>query len=446
MFRFRDRSARRRTSLTRRCLIESLEERIALSGTPPKVVDVEVSSTQWASAYVAYLESNGLGEGGYRIPVGSNAQTAALPWNNLDRIKIKFSDDVEIQAADLSLTGKNTTSFAFAGFFYDPQTCTATWTLNAPLVKDRLLIDLDANGIDPVTDLEGNVFDGEWTNNVSTFASGNGNAGGDFEFLLNVLPGDENSTGQVNYADYVAVRSQDGKSTTTAGYNFKYDIDGSGQINSTDWQFVLGKAGNTLPTGSPAGVTNDAPTTKGFGLTTISNAAIDVAISLRSGFADNESGANGLTYSISSNSAPSLFDSATINQSTGELVVNAASGVSGRATFTVSATDSGGVTTSSNVSVDVNYVNQPPIIQYPLAEYQGAHTWLISGTVVDDEDVTDLIVEFYGVFETRAAVYPDGRFEFAVILEDDPYGWEFAVTHDRHGLESNTVSVEIGLS
>jgi hypothetical protein len=55
-------------------------------------------------------------------------------------------------------------------------------------------------------------------------------------------------------------------------------------------------------------------------------------------------------------------------------------------------------------------------------------------------------VEFYGVFETRAAVYPDGRFEFAIILVDEPYGWEFAVTHDLQGLESNTVSVVIGFS
>jgi hypothetical protein len=153
-----------------------------------------------------------------------------------------------------------------------------------------------------------------------------------------------------------------------------------------------------------------------------------------------------LVYSIASNSAPSLFDSVSINSTSGELVVNAADGASGVAEITINATDSGGITTSSTATFNVNHVNQPPIILYPLAEYQGAHTWLISGTVVDDEDVTDLIVDFYGVFETRAAVYPDGRFEFAIILEDDPYGWEFAVTHDRQGLESNTVSMNIGFS
>jgi hypothetical protein len=392
------------------------------------------------------LESNSLGDGGYRIPVGSSAQTATLPWSNLDQIKIEFSEDVNVQAADLSLTGKNTTSYAFSGFFYDPQTRIATWTLAAPLAKDRLLIDLDANGIDPIADLQSNVLDGEWANNVSTYTSGNGNgsAGGDFEFLLNVLPAEVNSSAQVTNFDYVLTRSQEGKSTTSPGYNFKYDVNGSGLIDSSDWQFVLGKVGNVLPTGSPAGVSNDAPTTRRFDRVSVTNAAMDVAISLWNGFADNENGASGLSYSIRSNSAPSLFDSVSINHATGELIVNAASGASGRAKITVSATDAGGISTDSSISVDVDYVNQPPIILYPLAEALPAHTWLISGVVSDDDDVTDLIVEFYGVFETRAAVYPDGRFEFAIILDDDPYGWEFAVTHDLQGLESNTVSVIIG--
>ena len=186
------------------------------------------------------MESHAFGSSGYSVPVGSSAQTKALPWNNLDQIKIEFSEDVDVQAADLSLSGKNTTSYAFADFFYDPQLRLATWTLTAPLTKDRLMIDLDANGIDPVHDLEGNILDGEWTNNVSTYASGNGTAGGDFEFLLNSLPGDVNGTGQVTNLDYVLTRSQEGKSTTSTGYNPKYDVNGSGLIDATDWQYVLG--------------------------------------------------------------------------------------------------------------------------------------------------------------------------------------------------------------
>lgn len=447
MIRFLDRGARQRRPIKSRARrFEALEERIALSGTPT-IDGVVISSTQWTPAYISYLQEHSLGTDGYAIPVGSSAQTTALPWNNIDQIKITFSEDVNVQAADMSLTGKNATSHAFSDFFYDPQSKIATWTLAAPLAKDRLLIDLDANGIDPVKNLAGDILDGEWTNNADTFPSaGNGEAGGDFEFLVNVLPGEVNATTQVTSLDYALTRSQEGKSTTSTGYNFKYDVNGSGLIETSDWQFVLGKLGNVLPTGNPAGVSDDAPTAKDFSPVSITNPAIDVPISLWNVFADNESGASGLTYSVTNNSAPSLFDSISINQSTGQLTVNAASGVSGRASVTVTATDSAGISTSSSASVDVNYVNQPPLIYCEAPQYQSGYTWLISGIVADDGDVEDLIVVFYGVFATRAAVYPDGSFEFAIILEGNPYGEEFAVTHDRQGLESNTYMIIVGFS
>jgi hypothetical protein len=431
----------------RRWSIEPLEDRIALSGTSPKVVDVAVSSTEWAPAVFAFLAPSDPNEtpiGGYRIPTGSNAQTAALPWNNLDQIKIRFDVDVDVQAADLALTGKNTNSYVFESFFYDPQTKVATWTLAAPIGKDRLLLDLDANGIDPVTDLAGNVLDGEWANNSSTFASGNGTPGGDFEFLLNVLPGEVNNTTQVTSLDYVLTRNQGGKSTTSAGYNFKCDVNGSGLIDSTDWQFVQSKMGNTLPSGNPTGVGNDAPTNIAFIGESIATSA-SVAVSLWSNFADAESGASGLTYAISGNTAPGLFSSVSINQSTGQLTIASASGVSGRANISVTATDSGGVSTRSSIPIDVGYDNQPPIILFSTPSYQPGGTWHVYGTVSDDEDVTGSIVVFYGVFEARAAVYPDGTFAFDVILGDIPYDQEFAITVDRHGESSNEVEVPVGL-
>jgi len=455
-------SARRKIrSSPRTRTFESLEPRIALSGTPPTAVEVEVASTAWSSGFVSYLNSQGLGDDGYRIPVGSSAQTAPLPWNNLDQIRITFSEDVDVQAADLSLSGIDTTSFTFSEFFYDPQRFIATWTLAAPIAKDRLQIDLDASGIDPIRDLDGNILDGEWTNNVDTFASGDGSAGGDFEFLFNVLPGDVNASGQVTYLDYIYVRQQEGKSTVSPGYNAKYDVDGSGLIDATDWQDVLARAWQSLPTGNPAGVGNDAPTADQFDLVSITDDAVDVAISLLTGFADAEDGASGLTYTIKGVSETlmggsgsgggqgswSLFDSVGINQSTGALVVNAKAAVSGRAVITVSATDSGGISTDTTISVDVNYVNQPPLITEFLAEQYPGNSWIISGRVSDpDDDTVGWIVEFYGVFDTRAAVWPDGRFEFAVTLDPGVWGWESAVTWDPHGLQSNIPSVFVGLT
>ena len=55
---------------------------------PPAVAAVVVGSDQWSASFVSYLQSAGLGNGGYAIPVGSTSQLNTLPWNNLDQISI----------------------------------------------------------------------------------------------------------------------------------------------------------------------------------------------------------------------------------------------------------------------------------------------------------------------------------------------------------------------
>ncbi len=84
-----------------------------------------------------------------------------LPWDNLDQIRITFSEAVEVQEWDLSVSGVNTTAYEFSNFSYDSQTYTAVWTLADPIAKDKLLIDLGGDGLDPVEDLNANVLDGE---------------------------------------------------------------------------------------------------------------------------------------------------------------------------------------------------------------------------------------------------------------------------------------------
>jgi hypothetical protein len=431
----------------RRCSLELLEPRLALSAVAPTVSDVVVSSTQWSEGFLTYLESHSLGTGGYSIPVGSSAQSAPLPWENINQIKITFSQDVDVQAADMVLSGVNTTVYDCSGFFYDPQSHIATWTLSAPIAADKVMIDLDANGLAPVRNLNGDVLDGEWQNGTSSYTSGNGTAGGDFEFAFEVLPGDVNQSGLVTYLDYVYTRSLDGKSSSDAGYIALRDINGSGLINASDWQDVLGFAWDEIPTGNPAGTNNDAPTTLGLDSVNIDDDATDVAISLWDAFDDAESSASGLTYSIKSISEPSLFDSVSINQSTGELVLNAASQASGRSTLTISATDTGGLSIETTISVDVDYEDQPPCISEYVASLAGANTWVISGRVSDpDDDTTGWTVNFDGVFDTRAAVWPDGRFEFAVIVDPNDWGWEHCITYDPHGLASNVPGVFIGVT
>jgi hypothetical protein len=418
-----------------------------LSAGPPKVVNVEVASTDWSPAFISYLQSSGLGDNGYSIPVGSNAQSATLPWTNVNKIAITFNEDVHVDAADLSISGVNTVASGFADFRYDPQTYVATWTLNAALAKDRFRLDLDGNGVDPVVDLENVILDGEWTNNASTYASGNGTAGGDFEFTFNVLPGDIDNTGIVTYYDYYYTNVLNGKSTTSPGYLAFRDIDGSGTINSADSQAVLNRVGHTLPSGTPVGTTNDAPTTSGFALLQIDNAALDYAISLFSAFGDAENGGSGLTYSIQSNSSPSLFDTAQINASTGELVLNAASGATGRARIVIRATDAGGLFTESTATIDVNRTNQAPVISNVWFSDVGGGTTIIQGTVTDpDDDVFYFTMYFWGVYFTRSGVSEDGHFEIALSVPEETWGTEYMITLDPHGAESNVVSGQIGLT
>jgi hypothetical protein len=433
---------RRSGYFVRNLRFEPLERKEMLSATLPKVTKVEVASTAWSSSFVSKLTAPNTIAHGYAIPLGSSAQAETLTWDNINQITITFNEDVVIDEADLSLSGANTAAYHFGAFHYDPIQHAATWTLAAPLNKDRLRIDLDASGADAVQDLEGNVLDGEWTNNSSTI-SGNGTAGGDFEFNFNVLPTDVNNTGGITSYDYVYIRQLEGKITTDTGYLAKRDIDGNGVINSTDWQKALDRMSQTLPGGSAAGTSNDAPTTSGFDSVQIDDYLDDVAISLLERFADLESGSSGLSYSILSVSNAELFDSATINATTKSLVLNAAESASGRSSIVVRATDAGGLTVDMTISVDVNYENQAPeIVDYSIS-YVSGNVYLVTGQVVDDSDVSDYIVTFSNAFNIRSAVDQNGYFQFAVELPSGTTGIEDAVTQDPQGLASLTYSHQI---
>ncbi len=271
----------RTQNLSTQLSIESLEQRMMLSSVPPTVSDVNVSNSSWTPAFIDYLEVNGLGNDGFSIPVGSVAQSDSLPWLDLDRISITFSEDVEIQASDLAISGVTNTSYSTDHFFYDPQTLTATWTLDTPFAaEERVLLDLDGNGIDPVQDLDGNILDGEWTDEVSTYNSGDGTAGGDFEFRFNVLEGDIwASDDYIDWDDYEHGLISQGNSITDAAYDPATDLDGDGIVEFSDWIAVLDHLWTSLPTGTPAGVTDDAPTTTGFDLEFITDRVYDTRVS-----------------------------------------------------------------------------------------------------------------------------------------------------------------------
>jgi len=426
---------------------EALEPRYMLSGAPT-VADVNVSSTDWSAGFVDYLETSSLGTDGYSIPVGSSDQLDPLPWNNLDQVRITFSEDVRVQASDLSVSGVNTTAYAFSDFSYDSQTYTAVWTLANQLTEDKLLIDLDGDGLDPVEDLADNTLDGEWTNSSSTYNSGNGVAGGDFEFRLDVLPGDVNQTGVVTNADYLYTRVLNGKDTEDAGYLPLRDIDGSGQINSTDYDAIYAMIGDDLPTGDPAGVSDDAPTTQGFSDVNVNEDAADQVISLFNAFDDAEDSDSQMTYAIISNRNPNLFDSTDIDGVQGELTLDLAEDAFGIAELVIRATDTAGLIVDTLLLLQLSAVNDAPVISDFSCTVDAGSIWTFTGTVTDvDDDPTGWTVTFGGVLSGHTtSVQSDGTFEYAVYLAPETFGNALAQTEDDDEAESNVASCYVGVT
>ena len=219
----------------------------------PTVVGVWVAGGNWATPFLTYLASNGLGDKGYALPTGA-AQLGPLPWTTTSKLVIQFSENVSVQQSHLSLLGVTTGSLPVSQFGYDEATFTATWTMQVVgtgLGKDKWLIAID----DAVADAAGNALDGDWMTGVSTFAggatSGNGVAGGDFLFRFNVLPGDADGDGFVKSNDVILTRNGQFKSTTLPGYNYRLDLDTTGLVQSTDLINTRNRQFTLLPDGEP---------------------------------------------------------------------------------------------------------------------------------------------------------------------------------------------------
>jgi streptogramin lyase len=223
--------------------------------TVPKIVGVQVDGSAWSSTYLAALHAAGDGNGtGYSIPVGSTAQSAPLPWTNVNQIQISFNEEVNIQQSSLTLSGVNQASYAFSGFTYNTATRTATWTLSGPINNDKLSLDLHSTGPFAVTDSAGKPLDGEWTNGTSTYPSGNGVVGGDFNFGLNVLSADASQDGVVNGLDINLLAGHWLQSGGVSG-----DLNGDDVVNGLDLNAIASHWLATLPAGGAGGGSAVAP-------------------------------------------------------------------------------------------------------------------------------------------------------------------------------------------
>ncbi len=216
----------------------------------PKVTAVYVRGSSWNAAFLNGLATAGLGDAtlGYKVSIGTD-QLKSLPWTNINTINVVFDSDVTIAADDASLVGVNTALYT-TNFSYNSTTHVATWTKSSgSFTKDKLLLHISgsAGGVTA----GGALLDGEWTTSSSTL-SGNGTAGGDFNFRLNVVPGDANRGLTTTSADVIQVRNAQG--TTPAGgglYTYYKDLNGSASITSADVIQARNNQGNSLPAGEP---------------------------------------------------------------------------------------------------------------------------------------------------------------------------------------------------
>ena len=238
----------------------------AAPAPPPRVTGVFVNGSAWTSAFRDYVQGQGLGFApfGYGVPAGA-AQSGDLPWINLTEVSIAFDSPVTVANDDLRLTGINTPTYATdpAAFAYDAAKQVATWRLPAGQIfrKDRLLLSLDAsaNGVHTPAGL---LLDGEWPPAQSAFPSGNGAAGGDFLFRLNVLPGDADraATTRVTAIDLGFVKARINRAVTDAPnpsgaqYTAYADVNGDAKINAIDLGGVKARLNDTLPPPPPEAV------------------------------------------------------------------------------------------------------------------------------------------------------------------------------------------------
>ena len=166
---------------------------------------------------------------------------------------MQFSTDVSasLDAGDFTLLGTNGGTYAFTLLPYGQDgTNVATILLGQAIDIDSLVLSIDAAGVQNAT---GDLLDGEWTSGQAV-SSGDGTAGGQFDFFFNVLPGDVDASDQVTVTDAFLAFASDTAATTEL--LARKDIDASGQITATDAFAAFAK--NTF--GLPAQPVPPAPT------------------------------------------------------------------------------------------------------------------------------------------------------------------------------------------
>ncbi|MBN1851160.1 MAG: choice-of-anchor J domain-containing protein [Pirellulales bacterium] len=205
----------------------------------PRVANVFIRDHKWPRDFLDAIDTLGFGQfdDGYGVPAGS-AQLDPIPWIFINTISIAFDEHVAIKPGDLRVYGTQIPEYTIGNFFYDPTDFTATWTLQMDIgTSDVLQLFLE----DTVADIAGNALDGEWVNGLSIYPSGDRLSGGDFQFHINLVPGDVNRDGTLNQRDIEAFINHWGSATvgmSADGMIRHGDLNFSGTTDDADWRFI----------------------------------------------------------------------------------------------------------------------------------------------------------------------------------------------------------------
>jgi Bacterial Ig-like domain (group 3)/Pectate lyase superfamily protein/Dockerin type I domain len=268
-------------------LTQSVNPAIVNNSIAPRIQAVYLSSAAWNSTLLTYLQANGIGSAqlGYQLLGGAN-QLAPLPWSNVSTLSVVFSEDVRINRASIGLSMIDphnameslvlSLAFAIAPFSYNSASHTAQWTLSSPLIAHEYLLTVPSTA---ATNSLGLTLDGEWINATgsspgSQFPSGDGVAGGDFNFRFNVLPGDVDQNGTVTVADLNLVRGRMFNSASAGSYSPFADLDGNGTVSGLDGAIVRHNLSTSLAMSNPS----PSPMMSGSGVSSGSALAGDASL------------------------------------------------------------------------------------------------------------------------------------------------------------------------
>jgi hypothetical protein len=252
---------------------------VSAAAAAVKITGLYMKGSTWNANYLARSPfANVQGEAvGWELPDGAAqlANSSNVAWNNVDTITVQFDQPIaQPDAAALQLVrgtaSGNQTIVPTASPTLLGDGSVAQWTLPAGfanLERGKYVISIAG---EEITNADGTaILDGDWVTSVSTFAegSGDGTAGGNFNFFFNSLVGDVNANGTMNALDISAIRNDLTSPLNTPlepdSSNYRLDINGSNGLNSADLSQTRAQLTSALGTTLASLPSPTAPTAGG---------------------------------------------------------------------------------------------------------------------------------------------------------------------------------------